>query len=73
MRLSHYEMHAFFDPKAKRIDSMCVQTSSCVPEYMPALAQRAALGEYKGHQGNGIHLFENGVIKAFRVTEQECR
>ncbi len=70
--MSHYEMHAFHDPKAVRVDSMCVQTSSCVPEYMPKLAERAGLGEHLNAPVYGNNYFENGVIVVKRVTKGEC-
>lgn len=70
--MSHYEMHAYLDPKAERVASSCVQTSSCIPEYMPRLAERAGLGAYITHNGGGRHIFENGEIHAKRVTEAEC-
>lgn len=70
--MSHYEMHAYHDRKADPVLKQCVQTSSCVPEYMPKLAVQAGLGKYLTHNGDGRHIYENGEILAKRVTEQEC-
>jgi hypothetical protein len=66
-------MHAYHDPKADRVDNMCVQTSSCVPEYLPKLAERACLGSYIDQKSSGGRfVYENGEIRVKRVTEREC-
>lgn len=71
--MSHYEMHAYHDPKADRVDRMCVQTSSCIPEYLPKLAERAGLSGYIDKKSSGGRfVYENGEIRAMRVTEREC-
>lgn len=70
--MSHYEMHAYLDPKAEPIFKQCVQTSGCVPKYMPDLAERAGLGEHLNAPVYGNNYFENGVIIVKRVTEKEC-
>lgn len=65
-------MHAYHDPNAQRVDSMCVQTSSCIREYMPQLAERAGLGSPLPRDYSWKHYYENGEIHVKRVNEQEC-
>jgi hypothetical protein len=68
--MGDYRLQAFIDLKASPVETAYVQTSRCIDEYAPKLAERAGLGRFldRGHTRWAIaHLqYENGSILVHR-------
>ena len=63
--MSDWHLQAFHDPKAEPVADMWLQSSSQLDEYIPKLAEKAALGATSMRNPyNGRFFFANGEIQA---------
>lgn len=64
--MGDYRLQAFHDPKADPVATSYVQTRSCIDEWAPKLAEKAALGQLIGrgysNKADASLQYENGVI-----------